>query len=284
MSRDILVDPVTTLICESAELDYTPASAAAVEHFREVSRSTHCIFAAKASMWGSRDWVGDSSLEENVQRSLPALRRFVLATTKKEVDIFVVEVRGAEYFSSLDEFGRTVWRVLKVISDDDPLAVHAMNCPLAGRTDQGWIMSYGGLPIFVLTFCPLYPASHSRHMFGTNPSSCFVLLQSGDAFEGAGEFSMPIEKLMVLPSLAGLSHRDRIRAGFLRAGCPFNIEHAHCVVRPLDDFTEEEPHWWTARDTASCTLGIPKCAELGPDTSLDDLVAAELEQSRKCPL
>lgn len=281
MSGDILVDPVTQLICESAVLDYDPGSATAVVNFCEVSRRTHCMFAAKASMWGTCEWDEDSSLEGNLRRSLPALRRFAVATSRNEVEIFVIEVKGTEYFASLDEFGRTVWRVLKVVSDNDPKAVHALDCSLAGRTDQGWIMSFGGLPMFVLTFCPLYTATHSRHMFGTNPSSCFLLLQSGSAFDDVGEFSVSAETLMALPDLAGLSDRDRIRARFLRAGCPFNTEHSHCVVRPLDDFEEEEPHWWEARGTTLDTVRTPEWPELGPDASLDDLVAAELERSRK---
>jgi len=281
MGDDILVDPLTRLLCESALLDYDPADSAAVKHIREISLRTHCMFARRTSFWGSRDWEEGISLEENVRRSLPALRRFVLATRRDEVEIFVVEVVGKNYFASLVEFGRTVWRVLKVISDDDPSGVHSLNSPLAGQTDKGWIMYFGGLPLFVLTFCPLYPPTHSRHMFGTNPSSCFLLLTSGAAFHDAGEFNLSAEELKTLPSLAGLSDRDRIRAGFLRAGCPFNVENAHCVVRPLDDFTDEQPHWWDARECAADFDPSLESAEsdLLEDASLDDLVAAQLNRS-----
>lgn len=283
MCDENLLDPVTSLICECTVPTYDPKATDSVRHFREISQQTHCMFAKKASTWGSCDWDGDISLEENVRRSLPALRCFVLATTKNEVDIFVVEVVGEGYFSSLDEFCRTVWRVLKVISDDDPKIVHALDDPLAGQTDKGWIMSYCGLQLFVLTFCPLYPATHSRYMFGTNPGSCFLLLQGGSAFNEVGEFTLSADVLSALPHFSGLSDRDRIRGSFLRAGCPFNVDHAHCVVRPLDDFADEEPRWWDQHESVSKSLPVPQMAEpsLVEDASLDELLAAEFERERR---
>lgn len=283
MDEDAFLDPVTRLICENAVLDYDPVACVAVAHFRQISRRAHCMFAAKASTWGSRDWDESMSLEDNVGRSMLALRRFLIATARGQVDIFVLEIVGIEYFSSLAEFGLTVWRVLRVISEDDPKGVHALESFRDGQADKSWLMSFGGVTMFVLTFCPLYPATHSRHMFGTNPSSCFLLLQSGAAFDGVGDFNLSPRELQTLPSLCGLSDRDRIRASFLRAGCPFNIDHAHCVVRPLDDFADEEPHWWEESKNVTNAAPPPMLSEMAiaADGSFDELVAAELERERK---
>jgi len=250
----MVIDPLTRLICEAAVADIDPESSVAVQHFKEISRRTHCIFAKKSKTWGGPCWHSSLSLEANVRLSMPTLRRFVLAAEKGVAENFVVEVVGVEYFQSLAEFGRTVWRVLKVVSDDDPKAVHAMNSELAGQTGKGWMMSFAGLKLIVVTFCPLYPATHSRHMFGTNPTSCFLLFQSATTFSNVGNFNLSAEEMRSRASaslacpMAGLSARDKIRMNFHRAGCPFNISKLHCIVRPLDDFHDDEPRWWDERE------------------------------------
>lgn len=251
------IDALTRLICEAAVVDFSPEASAAAQHFDAVAQRTHCIFASRSKTWGGRAWDSSLSLEANIRLSLPALRRFVLAADRQAADNFVIEVVGPRYFQTLDHFGDTVRRVLKVISDDDPKAIHAMSSELAGQTGSGWMMSFAGLKLVVVTFCPLYPASHSRHMFGTNSTSCFLLLQSAKAFASVGDFSISEAEVRSTCAMGGLSARDKIRRSFQHAGCPFNINNLRCIVRPLDDFHGEEPRWWDTREYIIKQLQAP---------------------------
>lgn len=85
--------------------------------------------------WGN-DWDPNLSLEENVERALPAITNFFLVGEDLRLDAFSFEVQGnkimnkklpnklryagKEYSSTIEQLGETVRQVLTIISDNDP--------------------------------------------------------------------------------------------------------------------------------------------------------------------
>ena len=60
-------------------------------------------------------------------RSLPALIKFIAVGSVLHLDGFLFELPGEEFHRDVESFGEGVRRVLKCISDADPLGYHCMN-------------------------------------------------------------------------------------------------------------------------------------------------------------
>lgn len=174
-------------------------------------------------------------------RSLPAFIKFVAVSPYLHLDGFVFALPGAEFGLDVHKFGQGVCRVLKVISDADPYGFHCMDKSYISKI--GWSFEFAGAPIFVTTFAPCYPESHSRYSFGSE--SCFLLLQpmSSFAIHNVGEDT----------PTTNWDHphtpRDRIRVAYRDNGRPYNIRNtvmypqAQDVVKPLKD-GESVVCWW----------------------------------------
>ncbi len=93
-------------------------------------------------------------------RSLPALTKLLVVGDHLHLDGFLFELPGDQFGQSVEEFGEGVRRVLKCISDHDPIGFRCMNKSYLSKV--GWSFEYGGVPIFVTTFAPCYPKNHSR--------------------------------------------------------------------------------------------------------------------------
>ena len=93
-------------------------------------------------------------------RSLPTLIKFLTVGSILHLDGFVFELPGEEFGQDVHKFGEGVRRVLKCISDHDPIGFHCMNRTYMSKI--GWSFEFGGVPIFVTTFAPCYPENHSR--------------------------------------------------------------------------------------------------------------------------
>jgi hypothetical protein len=245
---------------------YDPTETESLAQFRPVQNKTECIFAKTAKLWGSRDWNPKWTLEENVQASIPALIQFLYYGERDQLDGFLFELREPGWLkeeqeqetttynrqTELVQFGEKVRRCLKTISDHDPGRVHSMNKPFIGR--KGWFFQFARFPIFLTTFAPVYPESHSRYAFDAPRDSCFVLLQP--------EYSFMFHELDPDTPHTEWENpktvRDRIRIAYKKAGRAYDIPPtvsyppAHHIVKPypVDTGKEEDVvEWWLPHDT-----------------------------------
>ena len=90
------------------------------------------------------------------------MTKLLIVGASLHLDGFLFELPGDQFGATLEEFGQGVRRVLKYISDHDPIGFHCMNKSYLGKV--GWSFEYGGVPIFVTTFAPCYPENHSRYI------------------------------------------------------------------------------------------------------------------------
>ena len=166
------------------ELNFDPANNSTLEHFQSVKNNSKCIFAKQAHLWGAREFDPSSTLEENVEQTLPALIKFVCQadTIESQLDGFLIEVRGEKYCDGIDSFAATVRRVLDVISIADPAGVHCM--AMRSIDKPSWHFSFYNTPLFITTFAPFYPVNHARYMYpdDSNAQSCFILVQPEMSF------------------------------------------------------------------------------------------------------
>jgi hypothetical protein len=239
---------------------YDPTDTESLARFRPVQQNTECAFAKTAKIWGSRDWNPNLSLEENVKSSIPALIQFLTVGERDQLDGFLFELREPGWAPSegtqqpkydrkieLAQFGDKVRRCLKTISDYDPGRMHAMNRPHIGR--KGWFFQFNRYPIFLTTFAPIYPESHSRYAFDAPKDSCFVLLQPEYSFLYHDLDPDTPHTEWENPKTV----RDRIRIAYKKAGRAYDIPPtvsyppAHHIVKPypVDTGREEEVvEWW----------------------------------------
>lgn len=223
------------------ELGYNPRTANSVQHFRPVVMGTNCLFAKSSKLCGSKDWDPKLTLEENVKASLVALTAFLKVALSAHYDGFVFEICGEEYGRTVEEFGETVRRVLLTISDNDP---NKANCMRKSYINQrGWCFQYARETIFVTTFAPCFPATHSRYNFGC--SSSFVLLQPEYSFAWHDiEPDTPVTQWD-----KPVTVRDKIRVEFKKHGRLYEIPEtifyppALHIVRPLK-ITDPPIPWW----------------------------------------
>ncbi len=94
-------------------------------------------------------------------RSLPALTKFLAVGSTLHLDGFLIELPGDEFSRDVVAFGAGVRRVLKCISDSDPIGYCCMNKSFLSKV--GWTFEYAGVAIFVTTFSACYPDNHSRY-------------------------------------------------------------------------------------------------------------------------
>lgn len=222
-------DMTTWVLGKSSPFAYDPTQCEALKRFHPIQMNTECIFAKSARLWGSNDWKSDLSVEENVTRSIPMLIKFcsdVQKSNKEFLDGFVFEIRGKEYSSNIHVFGKTVYRVLKTISDHDPSGIHIMNSKKLGK--KGWVFQFAGVTFFVTTFAGCYPKTNSRYAFGVT-DCCFVLLQPELSFLYHDLSDDTPETNWDNP----VTERDKIRVAYKKAGREYNIPPT--IFYPMTD-------------------------------------------------
>lgn len=228
--------------------------------FQEVRRQTHCLFAARAIVWGN-DWQDNPScssdavdmklkgdaLATNVARCLPRFYRFCLEVRAgAALDGFVFEARGSGYCVDLASFAQTVRLILEAISAADPAGMDCMQKQKIGR--RGWYFQFAREPLFITTFAPCYPCSHPRYQFDAYPDSCFVLFQPEESFY---RHDLPPDRprsATFWDSPADI--RDRIRVNFRKHGREYRIPEstsyppAEFIVAPLAPLTDPPVRFW----------------------------------------
>ncbi|KAL5490885.1 hypothetical protein EMCRGX_G016081 [Ephydatia muelleri] len=194
--------------------------------------NTHCTFAKKAVLWGARDYDTSLTVEQNVERSIPALIKFLAIGEELHLDGFVFELPGEEFGQDVHKFGQGVRRILRCLSDYDPAGYHCMNKSYLDKI--GWAFEFNEIPIFVTTFAPCYPSNHSRFAFETK--NAFVLLQP--------MYSFVIHDIGKDTAYTNWDNpttvRDKIRVAYKENGRPYYIRNvviyptAHDIVKPLE--------------------------------------------------
>jgi hypothetical protein len=243
---------------------YDPTDTESLTRFRPIQMKTECIFAKTAKLWGSRDWNPNLTLEENVKLNIPTLIHFLSVGERVHLDGFLFELREPNWLKSeqeeitntalkysrireLNQFSDKVRRCLKTISDYDPARFHCMNVSYIGR--RGWFFQFNRYPIFITSFAPVYPETHSRYSFDAPRDSCFVLLQP--------EYSFMFHELEPDTPLTEWENpktvRDRIRIAYKKNGRPYHIPNtvsyppAEHIVKPYPvdtGKTEDVVQWW----------------------------------------
>ncbi|XP_033764345.1 uncharacterized protein LOC117345380 [Pecten maximus] len=226
----------------AAHVTYDAERVRSIDNFNVVKQNTECVFAKKARLWGSKDWTGGLSLEENIHRLSPTFLMFSMMCRQHRLDGFVIELPLDPYVSDIEHFSDSVRRVLQVLSDLDPKGSRCMDT-IGTRNQRGWVFEFNDITYFITTFAPFYPDTNSRHSFGSRNG--FILFQPEISFA-----------LHNLPSDTPHTNwdrpvtvRDKIRVAFRDAGREYEIPTslfrplAWDVVRPLYN---EEPviRWW----------------------------------------
>jgi len=214
-------------------LQRNPTNAECLKRFYVIKKNSNCLFARNAKLWGSEDWDYGLTLEENILK----------AGKSMHLDGFLFEVRGNEYFSSIETFGQTVRRVLTVLSEADPSGINCMKKSFIGK--RGWYFEFDKESIFLTTFAPCYPSNHSRFCYHASEDSCWILIQP--------EYYFAWKELGADTPLTNWENpqtmRDKIRCEFKKHNQLYEIPNtvyyppAHHVVKPLE-IGMPVVEWW----------------------------------------
>lgn len=234
--KEQVSDGIVSLV--SYDVEDTPS----LQRFETIKVQSNCVFARNARVWGSPSWTEELGLEGNIYRLLPMLLKFTVMCSSKKLDAFLVELPGIPYGSSIEKFGDAVYRVLKVISDNDPAQIRCMNKSYVGK--RGWVFEFNKVTFFITTFAPFYPENHARYAFGAE--NCYILFQP--------ELSFAFHDLPPDTSETNWENpqtvRDKIRVAFREAGRQYFIpESVHSpmvyeIIRPVND-CDVMYEWWS---------------------------------------
>lgn len=231
----LVSDAIVNLV--SYNVEDTPS----LHRFETVKQNSNCVFARKAKVWGSPDWNYEMNLGGNIFRLLPMLLKFTIVGSSQKLDAFLIELPGNLYGAKLMDFGDGIYKVLKVISDNDPAQRHCMDKSYIDK--RGWVFEFNKVTFFVTTFAPFYPESHPRYAFGA--SNCYILLQPEMSFAFHDLPPDTPDTNWKEPQTV----RDKIRVAFRDAGRPYYIPDTisspmiNEILRPIDE-TDPVYEWW----------------------------------------
>ena len=80
---------------------YDGSNVESLKRFTIVSNQIECIFAKKANLWGSLDWLDNLSIHNNVSKIAPTFLKFTLVCQHLGLDGFVIELPG-KYGSDIE--------------------------------------------------------------------------------------------------------------------------------------------------------------------------------------
>lgn len=250
-TRDIITDLYP--VVDDEELDkqiidgivsmvtYEAHDALSVQRFEWIKLNSNCLFARHAKVWGCPSWKDELCLEGNIYRLLPMFLKFTIVCPSKKLDAFLMELPGDIYGQNIQDFGKAVYKVLKVLSDNDPAKIHCMNKSYLGK--RGWVFEFNKVTFFITTFAPFYPENHARYAFGAE--NCYILFQPELSFAFHDLPPDTPETHWEKPETV----RDKIRIAFKEAGRSYYIPEnvhgpmVHEIVRPVND-TDKVYEWW----------------------------------------
>lgn len=244
LSIDIF-ESVTEVLVRNSKRDkgrfvtlYDPTTVSSLKRFENIVKSTHCIFATTAKIWSSPVFNQKFSIEENLKLSCEVLSRFNRCAEYEGLDGFVIEILGHEYGDSIQNLSKTVNKVLRYLSDNDPSAVNCMN---ENIIDPKWRFSFGGVTFFITTFAPCYPINHPR--YSHNDGSTFIFLQPEFSFDHHGIHRENPKRESI---------KERVRENFKKNNSEYNVSlvqqniEVYKYVKPIH---KDEPPiaWWETR-------------------------------------
>lgn len=148
----------------------------------------------------------------------------------------------------LQDFGDGLYKVLKVISDNDPAHRKCMDKSYIDK--RGWVFEFNKVTFFITSFAPFYPENHPRYGFGVR--DCYILLQP--------ELSFAFHDLPPDTPHTNWDQpqtvRDRIRVAFRDAGRSIYIPNSiynpmvHEILRPVCD-SDDIYEWWKGKKKCS---------------------------------
>eukprot|EP01137_Pigoraptor_chileana_P005293 Opistho-2@48175 len=192
------------LLHDEHHVDYTPDDNEMLRRFHIIKQNTHCIFAKRARAWSAPVYDSSLSLETNIKRAAATLVDFVRRGEEMSLDGFVIEAHGPGCGATVEDFGRTLKKILTILGDVDPSERGETMQPSARIATQDWVFRFDGCEFFVTGFASCYPSNHPRYAFGAWDDllkqsaraplektsmeealygGCFVLLQPLWAFE-----------------------------------------------------------------------------------------------------
>ena len=167
--------------------------------------------------------------------------KFTVIGKSLGLDGFLFELPAANYGKDPTTFGQGVHRLLKNLSDADPAGVHCMNKSyIDGR---GWYFEFDRESMFITTFSPFYPTSHSRYSF--EAPGCYVLFQPEHSFAAHNIEPDTPHTNWEHP----VTIRDKIRVAYKKNGREYLIRDtvyyptSHDIVKPLG-INDEPVQWW----------------------------------------
>ncbi|XP_045163543.2 uncharacterized protein LOC123527890 [Mercenaria mercenaria] len=228
-------DAIVNLVSYDAE--DTPS----VQRFETIKQNSNCVFARKAKLWGSPPWNYELNLDGNIYRLLPMLLKFTIKCSSQKLDAFLIELPGKIYGENVQDFGDGIYKVLKVISDNDPAKIHCMNKSYIDK--RGWVFEFNKVTFFITTFAPFYPENHPRYAFGAK--DCYILLQPEMSFAFHDLPPDTTETNWDQPQTV----RDKIRVAFKDAGRSYYIPDSVYspmvfeILRPISE-QDSSYEWW----------------------------------------
>ena len=238
-----------------------------LQRFRPIQQKSECPFAKSAKLWGGptlddieKEHAHSVSLEEQAKANIKYLVEFVRQSNVNEnVDGYCIELNDPQAISdsssssssknnkeSVHDFGQAVRCLLLALSDLDPAGDGIMRVKYIGA--RGWRFRFAKADLFVTTFAPCYPITHSRYAHGTGRA--FVLLQPELSFV---RHRLPVDTAHTnwdVPQTI----RDKARVAFWRAGRPYvipkttNYPPAEHIVKPFKDDGTTVVRWWEEKD------------------------------------
>ena len=168
--------------------------------------------------------------------------KFLAVGPSLHLDGFVFELPGDEFGKDVHLFGQGVRRVLKHVSDHDLSGFHCMNKSYLSKI--GWSFEFNGVPIFVTTFAPCYPDTHSRYSFGTD--NAFILFQPMYSFAihdiGKDTPHTNWECPVTVRDKIRVAYKENNREYFIRDTIVYPT--AHDIVKPLKEGVGDLVEWW----------------------------------------
>ncbi|MFI9648109.1 YqcI/YcgG family protein [Streptomyces sp. NPDC052040] len=156
------------------EAEFDPSRAESVRIIRPVQRETFCPFAAKSVLWGPPSYDEESSFEDNMRASLPAVRRFLRILDRDVLDGFVYAFPTRVFGDTFEDLTRVFRDFVEFLHRNLTEAAPAGLDP-AIATRPEWYFVLDGEECFVSVFAPCYPHDHSRYMNGVEDHFLFML-------------------------------------------------------------------------------------------------------------
>lgn len=217
------------------EPNYNNSNDSISQRFSVLVNKTFCPYASSSKVWFAPGWDTSLSVRENTLRIIPYFDKFIEVGEEKELDIFVIEVRGSQSINNIYSFADILYCVLHTMNESDPTST---NCLTDSIESMEWDFTYRQMEFFLPTFAPFYDANHVR--YSQHKDSAFILFQPDYSFGRYGINSKNPKRFDITKG---------IRETFEKNGFTYDIE---LISRSIKAVRYIKPHqigdppirWW----------------------------------------